>query len=77
MIFDQMVLAPSVAKLIALDNLVPPEYYAPTKPDLTKLKVRCGDFVKEGISDLMDKPQLVGDIVTNYAKICRFCPKVS
>lgn len=70
MIFEKMVCAPRVSELIAMGNLVPSEYYAPTKPDLTKLKVRCGDFVKEGIAALMDRPQMVGDIVTNYAKIC-------
>ena len=70
MIFDKMVCAPRVLELIARGNLVSSEYYAPNKPDLTKLKVRCGDFVKEGIANLMDRPQMVGDIVTNYAKIC-------
>ena len=70
MIFDQMVLAPSIRQLINFGHLVPPECYAPNKPDLSKLKVRCGDFVKEGIADLMDRPQIVGDTVTHFAKIC-------
>jgi DNA repair protein RadD len=70
MIFDTMVLAPSIRELIDLGHLVPPEYYAPSRPDLSKLKIRCGDYVKEGVADVMDRPQMVGDIVTNYAKIC-------
>ena len=70
MIFDAMVFAPSIGELIEMNRLVNIEYYAPNKPDLKKLQVRCGDYAKEALADRMDRPQLVGDIVEQFIKIC-------
>ncbi len=70
MIYQEMVLSPTINELIEMEYLVPVEYYAPTKPDLEGLKIRCGDYVEEGLAERMDRPQIVGDIVENWARIC-------
>ena len=70
MIYQKMILGPSISSLIELEHLVPVLYYAPSKPDLKGLKVRMGDYVETELADRMDKVQLVGDIVENFSRIC-------
>ena len=70
MIYQEMVMAPTIPQLIEIGALVPAEYFAPEKPDLEGLKTRCGDYVEEGLAERMDLPQLVGDIVENWSRIC-------
>ena len=70
MLFHKMVQGPSIKELIALGYLVPVEPWAPSQPDLDKVKKRMGDYEKEALAEKMDVPQLVGDIVENWARIC-------
>jgi superfamily II DNA or RNA helicase len=49
--------------------LVPVRYFAPSKPDLAKVKTRMGDFEKKGLAKAMNTPQLVGDVVENWGRI--------
>ena len=69
-IYQNMIHAPSIPNLTKAGYLVSVEYYAPSKPDLAGLKIRAGDYVEEGLSTRMDRPQLVGDIVENWGRIC-------
>lgn len=68
--YDYMVLAPTVRELIDNGRLVPLRYYAPTIPDLTGVKVARGDYVEGQLSKVMDNREAVGDIVTNWLRIC-------
>jgi superfamily II DNA or RNA helicase len=67
--YDDLVLGPSVAELTALGHLVPVRYFAPTKPDLAKIRVVRGDYDQAALGARMDDPKLVGDIVANWARI--------
>jgi len=69
-IYEDMLCAPSIPELTESGYLVPVQYYAPSKPDLEGLKIRAGDYVEEGLSTRMDRPQLIGDIVENWGRIC-------
>jgi superfamily II DNA or RNA helicase len=66
--FDTIVECPSVAELTAADHLVPARVFAPPAPDLTGVKVRRGDYVEAQLAERMDKPKLVGDIVTHWLR---------
>lgn len=66
--FEDMVPGPSYSELVALGNLVPFDSYAPSAPDMKGVKRLRGDFDQTATSDMMDKPTLVGDIVTHYLK---------
>jgi len=70
MIYESMVLGPSIKKLIELGDLVPPQYYAPSTPDLEGMKIRMGDYRLEDLEERVDRVELVGDIVENWARIC-------
>lgn len=68
-IFDTLVHGPSVAELIALGYLPPPEVYAPAKPDLSQVHVRRGDFVASESESAMDKPHVTGTALQHYRKL--------
>lgn len=67
--YDDLVMGPSVAELTAQGHLVPVRYFAPTKPDLDRIRVVRGDYDQAQLGSRMDDPKLVGDIVANWARI--------
>ena len=67
-IFEQMIEAPQVAELIAGGYLVKTRVYAPVDPDLRGVRTVAGDYVESQLAERMDRPQLVGDVVTHWHK---------
>jgi DNA repair protein RadD len=59
---------PQIAELIEQKHLVPTVYYAPVEPDLKGVKTSQGDYAINELADRMNRPDLVGDIVTNWHK---------
>jgi superfamily II DNA or RNA helicase len=45
------------------------EGFAPTRPELAGVQVARGDYVETQLAERMDKPQLVGDIVTHWHRL--------
>jgi superfamily II DNA or RNA helicase len=68
-IFDTLVHGPSVAELVALGYLPPPEVYAPVRPDLSGVHVRRGDFVTSESEAAMNKPVITGCAVEHYKRL--------
>lgn len=68
-LFDDMVMGPSVAELMAQGYLCPADVYAPSNPDLTGVHRRAGDYVAKELEEAMDKPSITGSAVTHYAKL--------
>jgi DNA repair protein RadD len=68
-VFDIMVECPSVQELIDLGFLVPTKVYAPSRPDLTGVRVERGDYVEKQLAEVMDRGELVGDIVTHWLRL--------
>ena len=67
--FGAMVEAPQVDQLIEMGFLVPTEVYVPSTPDLSGVHTRKGDYVESELADRVDRPQLVGDIVTHWLRL--------
>jgi superfamily II DNA or RNA helicase len=67
-IFETIIEAPQIAKLVAQGHLVKARVYAPVNPDLVGVQTRQGDYVENQLADRMDKPKLIGDIVTHWHK---------
>jgi superfamily II DNA or RNA helicase len=67
-IFEVLIECPQVADLIAQGFLVGTRVYAPVMPDLKGVKVQAGDYVESELAERMDRPKLVGDIVTHWHK---------
>src|SRR5262245_15968283 len=65
-IFDVIVECPQVHTLIEQGYLVKTRVYAPVDPDLHGVRTHLGDYVETQLADRMDRPDLVGDIVTHW-----------
>jgi len=68
-IFEVLVECPDVAELTAAKYLVPAKIYAPSRPDLSGIRVERGDYVERQLAERVDKPELVGDIVTHWHRL--------
>jgi superfamily II DNA or RNA helicase len=64
-IFETIIECPQAAALIEQKFLVPTRCYAPTTPDLVGVRTQAGDYVENQLADRMDRPKLIGDVVTN------------
>jgi superfamily II DNA or RNA helicase len=67
-VFQVMLQCPQVGELVAQGHLVGTKVYAAVDPDLHGVHVRHGDYVESELADRMDKPKLVGDIISNWHK---------
>ena len=70
-IFDALVECPQVEQLIEQKFLVGTKVFAPSTPDLAEVATRAGDYVENQLADRMDKPQLVGDIITHWHRLAQ------
>jgi DNA repair protein RadD len=64
--FEAMVHGPSVAYLIEQGYLSDYRAFAPSKPDLTKVKTVAGDYNKGQLGDALDRSQIIGNMVHHY-----------
>jgi DNA repair protein RadD len=67
--FDVIVECPSVADLIEAGHLVPTRFYAPSRPDLSGVRVERGDYVESQLAGRMNDQKLVGDIVSHWHRL--------
>lgn len=69
LMFDDMVMGPSVAELTEQGFLSRADVYAPSRPDLGAVRVRMGDYVSNQLEGAMDKPSITGSAVTHYRRL--------
>lgn len=75
--FDTMVLGPDAGELIDLGYLVSPKVFVPAnRIDLSRVDILGGDYNKEQLGQLLDKPTITGDAVREYTKRCPGAPCV-
>lgn len=67
--FEALIPCPGVPELIAGGFLVPTRVYAPTTPDLDGVNVERGDYVERQLAERMDRPELVGDVVSHWHRL--------
>lgn len=69
-IADHLVIGVSMQELIEQGYLLQPRYFAPSEPDLKKIKLnKDGDYQEKQLGKVMDTPKLIGDIVDNWERI--------
>jgi DNA repair protein RadD len=77
-IFDEMIIGPQIGELIRLGFLVRPAVYAPEgQLDLSGVRSRMGDFAKDELLPLIDKPSITGNAVEHYRKLAHGSPGVA
>lgn len=64
--FDQMVIGPSMADLIRMGRLTPYRLFNPSRPDMSSIGRRAGDFKRADVEGVMDRPTITGDAVATY-----------
>jgi superfamily II DNA or RNA helicase len=65
-IFETIIEAPQIAELVEQGHLVKTRIYAPIDPDLKGVGTRTGDYIESQLAERMDRPKLIGDIVTHW-----------
>lgn len=75
-LFESMVTTVSIEGLIEQGFLVDADVYAPYDPDLSGVKTVAGDYNEKQLGDAMNKPNMVGDIVTHWLKLANGLPTV-
>lgn len=68
--------AATIQELIADGYLVDVEIYAPSEPDLSKVKIVAGDYDEKQLGIAVDKQELIGDIVVHWQKLGNNKPTV-
>ncbi len=66
---QSIVTAAYPSELVDLGYLVPVEVYAPSLPDLNGIKIKRGDYDEKQLSAAVDKPKLIGDIVSHWHRL--------
>lgn len=66
--FDEMVIGPTVSKLIDKKRLSDYIYFAPSIPDLSKIHIKMGEYVISDLDEEMTKTKIIGDIVGSYRR---------
>jgi len=68
--YDEMILGPTMAELIADGFLVPMRYFSsPNSLDLSGIKVAGGDYQQGQLGERMSETTLVGDVVRNWQRL--------
>lgn len=68
-VFDDLVMGPTVAELVAQGHLTDTVVYAPPHaPDLSGVRTRGGDYDATALREAMEVPSITGDAVAHYAK---------
>uniref|UniRef100_A0A6M3IFH8 Putative type III restriction enzyme n=2 Tax=viral metagenome TaxID=1070528 RepID=A0A6M3IFH8_9ZZZZ len=75
-VFEDIVTCVPIEELIDKKFLVPMVYYAPSKPDLSKLRTVAGDYEQKELGNRVDKPKLIGDIYDNWIRLAGDRPTI-
>lgn len=76
--FDHIVMGPQIYELIEQGHLSQPRILWPgtTGPDLSGVRSRAGDFARDQLQQVLDKPHITGNAVKHYRKVCAGEPAI-
>jgi DNA repair protein RadD len=67
-VYDELIEVSNYAELTKLGFLVPARYFSVSEPDLKKVRTTAGDFNQGDLDKVMNRSELVGDIVEHWMK---------
>jgi len=67
--FDELIVATTTERLIADGYLSPFRVYAPSHPDLSKVRTVAGDYHEGDLAGVMGETTLVADVVETYRRL--------
>jgi len=74
---DKLILTCSTQDLIDEGLLANIKYYAPAPPSLIGVKSSMGDYSQNELSEVMDKPKITGNAVSEYRKVAHGRPCIA
>lgn len=74
--FEEIIEGAPIAELVKNGFLVPTRVFAPSRPDLSGVRVERGDYVESQLAARVDKAELVGDIVVHWLRLAERRPTV-
>jgi len=75
--FDELIEGPSMAWLMEEGFLVRPRIFGTAQElDLASVRNSMGDYAKNDLSNLVDKPKITGSAVDHYKKLCSGTPAI-
>lgn len=75
-VFEGIAKATTIRELVDLGFLVDVEIYAPGEPDLKGVSIVAGDYNEKQLGEAVDKPKLIGDIVSHWHSLANNRPTV-
>ena len=76
-IYKWMVRTPDVPDLIEGGFLVPPRVFAPSTPDLRKIKITGDDYNQKQLAEACDRSAITGDILKHWRKNIQGRPTIA
>lgn len=77
-IYETVVFVAQPMELIEQGYLVLPKIYShPRSPDVSKVKVRGGDFVEDELDHVVNQPKYIGNIVEHWIQMANGLPTVA
>lgn len=70
-LFEDIAAATTIRELIDLGYLVDVDIYGPSEPDLSEVKIVAGDYHEAQLAAAVDRPTLIGDIVTHWHRLAK------
>ena len=67
-LYSNLVVGATTSKLTDENYLVPVKVFAPSKPDLSKIRTIAGDYDEKELFARVKKPKLIADIVDTWVK---------
>lgn len=75
--FEEMIIGPSIAELMADGYLCTAKVFAPPQQfDLTGVKFIGGDYAPGELARRLDRPVIIGDAVEHYQRLCQGLPAI-
>lgn len=68
-LYHRMVVGWSAGRMMAEGWLATARYFAPSEPDLKAVRLKKADYREDDLEQVMNTPQLVGDIVDNWLRL--------
>lgn len=68
-LYDKLIIATTTAELIDAGYLSPFRVFAPSRPDLSAVKVERGDYREDQLSEVMSERTLVANVVNTWKQL--------
>ena len=74
--YDNLVESWGMREMIESGYLSPIRYFAPTKPDLERVKITAGEYNQKELAGVMNRADLIGDIVGHWKQLANNKPTI-